>query len=370
MPKISDIVSIAESLEKAPVVAIEDRCTAVRNRNSTCTKCTDACIGDAITVGDNHVTVAALECVNCGDCITVCPNEVFVGLNPTVKDITERLAQSFQTNEGVPVFACARRASKREADVERYAEVPCLGRIDESKLISCIAAGASEVVLVDGDCSTCKYRKMNATLDATIESAEALLAAVGAEGRIKRVSAFPDFLLEEDEGGSYGSTRRGFFSEAANSAKDVAITAAKKALEQQLGFIQDQRDIGERLRVDDEGNLPQLVMHRHDTIINGLDVIGEPKLPKVKSRVFGSVTIDGKMCNGCGMCAVFCPTHALRRVYSKNDPSKLRVLEFSASDCVMCGVCVDVCWKKCLHLSDTVDTAELFDFEPRSMRVG
>ena len=45
--------------------------------------------------------------------------------------------------------------------------------------------------------------------------------------------------------------------------------------------------------------------------------------------------------------------------------AELRYLEFSACDCVQCGLCADVCWKGALKLSSTVSLDELFDFEPR-----
>ena len=64
------------------------------------------------------------------------------------------------------------------------------------------------------------------------------------------------------------------------------------------------------------------------------------------------------------MCATFCPTGALRRDAPARPGAPLRVLEFSACDCVQCGLCADVCWKGALRVSPRVRTSELFDFEP------
>ena len=86
--------------------------------------------------------------------------------------------------------------------------------------------------------------------------------------------------------------------------------------------------------------------------------------------LFGAVDIDVNKCNACGMCAVFCPTSAIKRPPSSDEFStRLNVLEFSASDCVQCGLCQDVCWKKSITLRVPIRADELFSFEPRVFRL-
>ena len=69
------------------------------------------------------------------------------------------------------------------------------------------------------------------------------------------------------------------------------------------------------------------------------------------------------------MCTVFCPTGALRKSEVVPDDGAGSYLEFSAADCVQCNLCADACLKSCLEVSSTVSTEELFDFEPRLIRL-
>lgn len=365
VPNINDIVQVAEALEKSPVAVLRDRCVAVRNRNATCRRCKDACPVDAIEVMANEIHLDAGACMACGGCTVVCPTEALVSVKPLDADLSRDSAKACANNDGRAVFACARISSKHVADPERYAEVPCLARVDESMLLSLVSHGASDIALVDGTCSTCKYRDTVPLTDATVLYANELLAAHGSAVRVTRESGFPDDMLIEDAQGLFGSTRRGFLADTYGMAKETAMTAAKATIEQELGYRPDEPSIGERLRVGANGALPQLRVARHEVLINSMDAIGPAQVDTLESRRFASIEIDVDTCNACGMCAVFCPTGALKRDDADNPSAELKALEFSAADCVQCGLCADVCWKKALVMSPKVSTAQLFDFEPR-----
>lgn len=365
MPNINDLMNMAEALEKSPVIVVHDRCVVVRNRNATCRKCVKACQVEAIDVYANQIELDAGACMACGACTAVCPTEALVSVSPLDADLYRAAAQSALENDGQAVIACARISSKRQGDPSKYVEVPCLARLDESIVLDLVAHGVSDVLFVDGTCSTCKYQSCVPFIDLTVQYANELIAGQGGSARVSRVSSFPENLLLESAEGVFGSTRRGFFSDAATMAKETAMAAAKATIEQELGFVQEETPIGERLRVTESGTMPRLSMRRHDATINAMDMIGPPCADFIDTRRFGSVDIDIVKCNACGMCAVFCPTGALMRDEAEKLGAELRYLEFSACDCVQCGLCADVCWKGALKLSSTVSLDELFDFEPR-----
>lgn len=365
MPSVNDIVGIAESLQKSPVYVDRDRCVAVRNRNATCRKCVDACIVGAISIEQNQITLSANECMACGACTTVCPTEALVALKPTEGQMVAA-AQKASEPDGRVVYACARISSKHLADPERFVEVPCIARVDEAAILPLVAQGASSVLLVDGHCKTCKYRDCVPGMNAAVESANQLMAAQGCGVRVVRTSAFPDDMLLDETQNKFGSTRRGFFSDTVSAARDITMTAAKTAIEQELGVpAESDIEIGQRLRADSHGNLPQFEAKHHNDVVNAMYDLGDPVVDSIDTRVFGSVEVDAQKCNGCGMCAVFCPTCAMRRDERKKPYTNPEYLEFDAALCTQCGMCVDVCWKKAITLSSVVSLSQLFDFEPR-----
>ena len=364
MPSVNDIMNVAEALEKSPVVVVRDNCVAVRNRNATCRRCVNACRENAIDVCGNELTLHASLCNSCGACTVACPTEALVSVAPTSASMLQSATAALEVAGNRAVFACARIASKRLADPASFTEVPCLSRVDETTLLSLAVLGAEGILLVDVDCATCKYRDCAAHADVAVAYARDMLAAQGCAVPVVRTTGFPDDLKAPDADGMFGTTRRGFFSEAVGAARDTAMTAARTTLAQELGLNAEEQGIGKRLRVTEGGTLPLIRSPRHEAAINALDALGQPQVGFIDSRLFGSVNIDTQKCNSCNMCSVFCPTGALKRDDADSIGAPLRYLEFSACDCVQCGLCVDVCWKGALTLSSQVSTDQLFDFEP------
>lgn len=369
MPSLENIVQVAEALEKSPVTIVADRCVAVRNRNASCRRCVSACPVGAIAVEANSVAIDASSCMGCGSCVAACPTEALVHVQPTDGMLKQAVLRSLKRNEGRAVIACARAASKRQADPERFAEVPCFSRIDEILLVDLVAQGAESVLLVDENCATCKNQVCLKAAFTAVDQAHALLSAHDRDVEITGVTGFPEEMRAESADGMHGSSRRGFLSGVLGAAKDTAKAAAKTTIENEFGYKVDEASIGERLRVDDSGRMPQLTMKRHETALNALDAIGQPASGVIASRLFGSVFIDAGKCNACGMCITFCPTRALKRDPAKKPSDRIRYFEFQACDCVQCGLCEDVCWKRAIKLSCEVAASQLYDFEPRVFRI-
>lgn len=367
MPNLADIVEVAEALENKAVYLIPDRCSVVRNRHSSCTKCSDVCPVHAVKAVKNVLSLDNKACVACGACTTVCPAEALVSLQPSDEDLAKTVAVCVKNTGGTAIFACSRIASKHKGDPRLFAEVPCLARIEESILLGLVASGIESIVLVDGTCATCKFHINDAAINATLDSANSLIAAQGLNVCVTRTSEFPEAVLLRDRQSLLGKSRRDFFT----SARTHVATAAGKTVETMVlkNFNTDGPSLVERLKVSDSGTLPQFSSVRHMRVLDAMDSLGTSKVPEIDTRLFGSVSIDETVCSSCGMCAVFCPTGALRKSDIEPEEGKGVYLEFSAADCVQCNLCADACLKSCLTVSSVVDTEELFDFEPRLIRL-
>lgn len=370
-PSLNDIADIAEALQTCQVGIAEDSCLAVRNRNASCRRCADVCPVRAVTVRANQISIDSAACTNCGACAVVCPTRALAVLQPAYADVVGSLADAVAAcagqgvDEPMAVIACARRASKREADASCFAVVPCLAYIDEELLVQVAACGVGRIELVDGVCRTCKYRDTGAAIDETVDQARNLVSAFGGTTRIERVSAFPEGMPGPDSPAAFGQSRRAFFSDAAASAKDSVASAVAATMRRQLGTEAEKAPIGERLRVDGQGLMAKIPVPYHEALLDALDRIGDPAVETIAARAFASIDIDTEQCNNCGMCAVFCPTTALRRNPGEAS-SRVEYLEFQACDCIACGLCADVCFKGCLSVQGEVRLDELLDFEPRT----
>lgn len=365
MPNVNDIATLAEALEKQHVIVVGDRCAAVRNRNSTCRRCVEACAFGALKVEANEVHFDSTSCVGCGACIGTCPTEALVFADAPDTAIVDQAAQAIEAADGIAVVACARISSKRLADPQKYVEVPCIARIDETLLVRIAAQGCASIALVDGNCETCKYRSCTHGVDIAVEQAASTLETSGGSCAIERMSSFPESTLVEDATGMFGSTRRGFLSDAVGAARETAMTAARTTIEQELGLKVQEAAIGERLRVTAGGSLPTVSTPRHDAFLNAFDALGEPAGDYLASRRFATIRIVPDRCNSCGMCAVFCPTGALKRNPAEKASDPVEYVEFSASECVNCNLCKDVCWKGALEIEEGVSIDQLYDFDPR-----
>ena len=361
MPNLSDIVEVAEALETKPVLVVENRCVVVRNRNAKCTKCIDACPTEVIHIADNHITFDYRACVACGACTVVCPTESLIPVKPLDHDLATTLGQACIEADGTALIGCARIASKREGNPDMFAEVPCLARVEESLLMNVAAQGIEHMLLVDGTCKTCKYRACDPGITETVYSTNTLLEAVGSAARVERTSEFPEAFKAEHAVGSYGLSRRGFFTRAKDVAKGTAEKAATSAFKSVLN--EKAPTLRDMLKVE-EDTLPQFEAERRMNILDAMDSLGQPVVSEIDTRLWGSVEIETDLCNSCNMCTIFCPTGALRKSDIETD-DKTSYLEFSTADCVQCMVCEDICLKSCVKVHSVVPMADLFDFEPR-----
>jgi ferredoxin len=111
-----------------------------------------------------------------------------------------------------------------------------------------------------------------------------------------------------------------------------------------------------RTEVSLKPEIPQKRLHLLEQI---------PQLGQVKSAWISTDSLPFSLaninhnCNGCGMCATFCPTGALNK-YRFEDQ---QVIYFDIQFCLACGLCRDVCPENAVRFSSDIDASMLFNGE-------
>lgn len=377
MPSVADVMSYADSLRVSPLSVVQDRCVAVRNRNASCRRCVEACLASAITVSQNQVSIDASACVDCGACASVCPTSALQLEDPSPARLSAQARERADAEHGLCVIACARAAARHVADAERFAEAPCLGHVSDHLLVELAAVGLDDIVLVDGDCGTCKYGAASSCIDASVACAADLLDAVGASAIITRASEFPPEVLAVRRAVSIrGEDRRGILLKTGDYLRRAAGNVAQKALDEKLGGPSQPRTLRDRLNAGKSGRMPTFQPEGNFALLEGLERASADPASLAGSEVvactrrFGRVEVDADACSGCGLCVLFCPTAALAHAeHDRPEREDRKFLEFSAEACTQCRLCEDVCMRRCLEVSSSIRMRDAFDLEPALIEI-
>jgi ferredoxin len=387
MASVNDVIEYAKILRRDTFVALEDRCCAVRNRNSTCRKCVDACMAGAIVVENNSLAIDSSACINCGVCVGVCPTNAILSVSPSEKEIYEKIADSIDYSVSRCVISCSRLASKHEASAELYCEVPCLGYIDERIIASIAAAGVDDIILADGICDTCKFGQANQYINISVDVAAQILESCNSSAIITRMSDFPEEIKSHGVKGALayrGEDRRGLLAQTGGYIKDVAGEVAGKMVNDKLGNNKPKpaRTLAARLAAGKSGHLPHIEPSDNYSLLEHMEKITEQGYGEggaeslmqtdavINTRRFGHVEVEIDACSGCGLCVMFCTTGALEHEkYDKPENPAHKYLAYNANMCLQCRLCSDICMRNCLKVTSMVAVADLFNFEPQLIEI-
>jgi ferredoxin len=320
-------------LESRGIAVEAKRCTRLRHRIASCTRCSEVCPTEAIQWGEDSLLLDPDKCTGCGACATVCPTAALEAKSPS--DVQLHAAAKARVKDvGAAAFACERYLKASACDRSRVIEVSCLARIDESILISAVAAGAASVQMFDGACATCRQEKAWEIAAKAAASANALLAAWGKPSLVKlgrqTSTAMEKARVEIRPMG--GMSRRGFFTVLRGETAEVAsgaiagvvgaTEAAKKRPPRQVSLDDYRKHVPEKRRY----------------LLASLKALGQPVAQKLCTSLWAKVTIAGN-CTGCQGCVTFCPTGAL----TKFEHGGQAGISFQTSDCTDCMLCEDIC---------------------------
>ncbi|MDR2587469.1 MAG: 4Fe-4S binding protein [Coriobacteriales bacterium] len=365
MAVLNSVFGLLERLENNYITVHQNRCIVVRNRNASCRRCAEACTSGCISYADNELTISPEKCIGCGTCATVCPTCALEAHKPDDAELRGELFTAAKAAGGSCTIACVDVLKEAEGSYDRakVVGIACLGRVEESALIALAAAGVRRIELVSGDCEGCGYEKGLQTARSVCESATTLLRAWNNDAEVHIVNELPSSVLLTEETG-YDEGRRAFFF----AMKGLAGRAMGYAAQEQPE--EAEADEPARVRVMSDGTLPHFIPDRRERLLDCLSELGEPQDVLIETRLWGHVIIDTGLCNGCRMCATFCPTGAISKYVNRDRTSGVA---YRPRDCVKCGCCADICPEDALSISEEVFAVDLLSgaverYEMRPMK--
>lgn len=355
MAHVTNFLGLLEQLQSADITVHQGRCVVVRNRNATCMRCAEVCTSGCISYDDNELTIEPERCIGCGTCATVCPTCALEAHRPSDAELLQSCRAVCEAADGEVVVACEQLLAAADGlyDPAKVVGVTCLGRVEESLLVTLAALGARRVVLVQARCAECEHASGLETARLVRDTALALLETWSNGMRIDLVEKLPSAVRwSGDEG--YDASRRSFFSNVRDEAKSAAAVTADYAVKDALGVEEPPEP--QFVKVGKDGTLPHFIPDRRGRLLAALGALGQPQDVLVDTRLWGHVIIDSEKCSSCQMCATFCPTGAIAK-YAVEDGSI--GVTHRPVDCVKCRCCTDICPEGALELSDEVFAVDL-----------
>lgn len=356
MPTATNLLGVIDKLQSSHLRVWQHRCISVRNRNASCQRCAEACTSGCISVVDGELTVSPLQCVGCGTCATVCPTGALEAHQPDDAGLFMQCYQAMRKCEDTVVIACRNRVAEAgdRIDASKVVPVTCLGRVDESLIAMLVSLGAKRISLVSKDCESCPLSPGKTTAQKVSETANTLLAAWDCPVRTKFSQTFPRATKREDEG--YDAYRRAVFASAVKDAKTSGRLTGEYAMQTitHMQPVESPRFV----HVGKDKTLPHFVPPRRKRLVEALHALGEPMDTQVATRLWGTVRIDTDKCSSCRMCAVFCPTGALRKF---DMPDGTMGIEHVAAACMKCRCCEKICREGAITVRDEVTVSDILD---------
>ena len=330
---LEQLVGILAGLESPAIRVYPQQCTRLRHRRSRCNLCAAACPSQAITWRAATLEVEPRKCTGCGLCAAVCPTGALEVQDPTSGELVTRVQELAKERDWV-AFACPRYLEGHPAEAGRYLRVNCLGRLDESVLVGAVAVGMRSVWLVDGACRECAQPQGRAAALQAVQRANALLAAFGHGGAVRLAAELPPELR------SAAVTPVGSMSRRELLSLMTHQTARKAAVA--VGTLLDGQAAQAEGAAPKKGELPKRLPAKRRLLLAALKRLGTPSGTPGETGLWARVVLKDN-CNGCTMCAFFCPTGALTKTPAG--------LSFRLADCTNCRLCEEICHWQALSLA-------------------
>jgi Pyruvate/2-oxoacid:ferredoxin oxidoreductase delta subunit len=349
------LLKALEALDSKNLHVNPMQCSRFRHQLSKCQLCTNYCPTGAIS-WDESLDIDVDKCTGCGICANVCPNGVFEANNPSNDSLLSRAATSLKSSNQI-AFVCSKHQHKADPSIVPAGNiliVPCLGRIDESLLVGCVSLGAKSVRLVNGLCHNCEFKAWE-IIQQTVATANKILSIFNIQEKLLFSADMPGWGINKGNAAPGSSldlpseqySRRDFFKAMTRGTKRAAILAA--------GSIIERNSDNSKVDIRKSG-LPFYLPRKRTLLLESITKLRKPISYSLSAKKLPlwQLKIDDA-CTGCGMCAYFCPTGALKKT---EDDGKIAIT-FQLSHCTGCNLCQEICYKRAISVATDISTEKL-----------
>lgn len=308
---------ILENLITTPrgLTVATSRCLRMRYAESGCARCATICPASAVSLEDG-LELLERNCNGCLACTTVCPS----GALETQADFSRLIAALASHPFPVLVVGCG----KGGASVHH--RLPCLGMLSSEHLLALYAAGGAVVQLDAAGCGGCPAGTMLSGLEARLrETGESCGLPLGERVRVVTDGREIDFREEALD-------RRGFFQSFRKLAfQGIATALAPSSTERQPLSYMDK-------------SLPV----RRGVLNAAIASLPGESAATVRKAFSFSLGFGGA-CDGCLGCVRACPTEALAEP-DGDSAEETRPPLFDPARCSGCGLCAEFCLSGAIRL--------------------
>jgi len=319
--KLSECLTINSSL-----------CSRVRHKKSTCNNCEEICQQQAIRITSvaGKVLIDFVRCNGCGKCVVVCPNRVF-SLKKTEMGAFWLKCNTAVAKKQTIKIAC----SSCEFNNEDIIVIRTLAYVDRFALVKLFKIAVSDVVLINGDCDSCKHQCFNIAKNEVF-----IVNKIMKKGNTDKsvdIVYYKDLPAVKTNKNCEQLTRREFFSFLRKKAEykmgEMLYSINESSLDDSRtlitgGNISDYKDFHSFIQaIEDFG------------LVEELNDIGAIHFAKV----------DRSVCTLCGICQRVCPFGVINLTETTlNGQTKYTDIFVNTDSCSGCNLCLLVCPTKAL----------------------